>query len=335
MTHATAFGVDVGFGNTKATFRIGSAKRQLMFPSLAKLTPENSGLTSSFGEYNTSHRTTNVLVDGNLYEVGPGVQTSNAWQSRAQADDYPLSAVYAALLGGAFKFANITSVEQLVLGLPVHTVQKYKAALAAKFTGKQNFGDFEIEVGSVSVLPQPIGTLLSVTQAKVARLIPDTSVLLVDVGYFTTDWVVMRDNKIDSSRSYGITGGASKVYRKIAERIGAQTNKQVNGIERIDNALRESRAFTVHGESYDIATDYLPAALAVVDPVVKEIQNRVGDAEDIAEIWLSGGGAQLYLEALKRAYPSITMQIVPNPCFANSEGFFIAGEAASRRPAVG
>jgi len=325
------FATDVGFGNTKSAFRLGDQLKFQIFRSLATLVGPNKGLASLNMEGGSQRKIVRVTIEGVDYEVGPGVNTTNSSSARTLADDFPATPNYAALLAGAFHFANVSSVERLVLGLPIHTLSRYHALLETKFKGKLDFGTFTVDVGTVSVLPQPLGTLLSATKKKLINTARGAAILLIDVGYFSVDWVVMSDGQIDKDRSNGDPSGASKVYRRIAEALSSELRKQVTGIERIDASLRENLPFTAHGKEFNLRRDYLPQAISVCRGAVKVIQSSVGNTEDIREIWLSGGAANLYVPAVSEAFDGIPMNTVENPCYANVEGFLLSGESARRR----
>jgi plasmid segregation protein ParM len=68
-----------------------------------------------------------------------------------------------------------------------------------------------------------------------------------------------------------------------------------------------------------------------VTGVVKEIQNNVGQLTGVRSVILSGGGAALYAPSIRKAFPRVTLEVVRAPCFANSEGFLIVGEAGITR----
>lgn len=75
---AQVFAVDVGYGNTKSAFRIGSDLATFMFPSLAPVVVSDA--VSSFGHGVLSDRKVHAIeIDGTLYEVGPGIDRSSAY----------------------------------------------------------------------------------------------------------------------------------------------------------------------------------------------------------------------------------------------------------------
>ncbi|WP_244114555.1 hypothetical protein [Burkholderia gladioli] len=88
-------------------------------PALAPLAASRS--IAGYGEsVLTARKVARIVVDQVEYEVGPDVSLTAAYGNtgRALADDYVLSANYAALLFGVVHFAGVDYIEQLVLGLP-------------------------------------------------------------------------------------------------------------------------------------------------------------------------------------------------------------------------
>ncbi|MGU7775645.1 PRTRC system protein D [Burkholderia sp. MR1-5-21] len=328
----SVFAVDVGYGNTKYAHRASSGSIATgMFPSLAPLAASRS--LSNFGEgVLASRKVATIVIDEVEYEVGPDVALTAAYGNtgRALSNDYVLSSNYAALLGGAMHFAGVTHIERLVLGLPVHNMQKYSAELKGRFAGTLDLGVTRVTVEKVIVIPQPLGSLVSAASNQQADFGRNNAHLVVDVGYFTTDWVYANGFTMDDKRSGGIPGGASQIYQRIAALISRDQDEQVDDLERIDKALRERTPFFFYGNDIDLAS-YLERSQAIVTGVVKEMQNNVGQLTDVRSIILSGGGAALYATAIRKAFPRVRIEVIENPCLANAKGFLIVGEAGLAR----
>ncbi len=156
------FAIDVGYGNTKWAYRTASGTIATgMFPSLAPLTASRT--LSSVGDgLLATRKVATVKIDDIEYEVGPDVSLTAAYgkTGRTLSDDFVTTNNYAALLAGALHFADVIQVGQLMLGLPVHNFGIYSATLQQKFSGELDFGLARVKVGAVSVLPQPIGSLI-------------------------------------------------------------------------------------------------------------------------------------------------------------------------------
>jgi plasmid segregation protein ParM len=325
------FAIDVGYGNTKSAFRMGSDVATQMFPSLAPIAVTNA--ISSFGQGVLSSRKIAAIdVDGTQYEVGPGVDVSSAYGNagRTLSEDYCTTPNYAALLGGALHFAGVTEVDRLILGLPVHTINKYSGFLRDRFTGTLNFGHGEVKVEGVKVVPQPLGSLVSFSNYGGERFDRENAHLVIDVGYFTTDWVVANGFTMIERRSGGAPGGASQIYQRIAELIANDHGDATDGIERIDKCLREKKALLFYGKDI-VLTPYLDQSQAVIMSTVKEMQNKVGRTADLRSIVLTGGGAALYESVIRAAFPRVQIDLLDAPCFANVKGFLIVGEATLAR----
>jgi plasmid segregation protein ParM len=321
------FAIDVGYGNTKSAFRMGSDIATQMFPSLAPLAVSNAVSGFATGLLKT-RKVAAIAVDGTSYEVGPGVTLSSAYGNagRTLSEDYCTTPNYAALLGGSLHFAGITDVEYLVLGLPVHTMKKYSDQLRGEFTGTFDFGHGEVHIGKVVVVPQPLGSLVSFSEYHGDRFDRENAHLVIDVGYFTTDWVVANAFTMDDRRSGGAPGGASQIYQRIADLISNSEGDQLDDIERIDKCLRENKPLLFYGK--DIALDpYVEQSQAVIMATVKEMQNKVGRTADLRSIVLTGGGAALYEAVIRAAFPRVQIDVLEAPCFANVKGFLIVGEA--------
>ncbi len=323
--------VDVGYGNTKYAFSQGGKLMTQMFPSLAP-PAVRANVTGYGGGFFKARDVINVQVDGASYEVGPEVSISSAYgqTGRTLSEDFATTAEYAALLGGALQYTGATEIDQLVLGLPVHTAQKYAQHLRDRFTGTLNFGHGDIRVRSVAGLPQPLGSLVTFMRQCGQDYDGRNAHLVIDVGYFTTDWVLARGFTMDDTRSGGVPGGSSRIYQQIADLIGEQEGEPVAGIERIDQALRDATTLLFFQKEINLQP-LLEQARAVCHAAVKEVQTRVGRSEDIRSIVLSGGGSALYAHAIRAAFPRTPMKVLDSPCFANVRGFYDIGSSRRQR----
>jgi plasmid segregation protein ParM len=328
----SVFAVDVGYGNTKYAYRAASGTVATgMFPSLAPLAASRA--LSSYGEnVLTARKIANISVDGIDYEVGPDVALTAAYGNtgRALSNDFVLSDNYAALLAGAMHFSGVTQIERLVLGLPVHNMQRFSATLKERFTGEIDVGTHRVTIEKVVVIPQPLGSLVSASGNRQSEFGRDSAHLVVDVGYFTTDWVYANGFTMDDKRSGGIPGGASQIYQRIASLISRDQGEAVEDIERVDKALRERTPFFFYGSNIELEP-YLDKSQPLIAGVVKEMQNNVGQLTNVRSIVLSGGGAALYSHAIRRAFPRVTIEVIDSPCLANVKGFLIVGESSLAR----
>ncbi|MFM0756069.1 PRTRC system protein D [Paraburkholderia strydomiana] len=328
----SVFAIDVGYGNTKYAHRAASGTIATgMFPSLAPLAASHA--LSGYGDsVLTSRKVATIVIDDIEYEVGPDVALTAAYgkTGRTLSNDFVASNNYEALLFGAIHFAGVTHVERLLLGLPVHTMSKYSGALRDRFTGTFDYGPSRVTIDKVVVIPQPLGSLVAASANRQSEFGRDSAHLVIDVGYFTTDWVYANGFTMDDKRSNGMPGGASQVCQRIAELIGKDQEEKVEDIELIDKALREHRPFFFYG--HDINLDqYLEKSQPVIAGVVEDIKNNVGPLTSVRSIVLSGGGAALYAPAIRKAFPRVTLEVIEAPCTANAKGFLIVGEAGLAR----
>jgi plasmid segregation protein ParM len=328
----SVFAIDVGYGNTKYAYRAASGTvASAMFPSLAPLAASRS--LASYGEnVLAARKVATMVIDGIEYEVGPDVSLSAAYGNtgRALSNDFVLSDNYAALLAGAIHFSGVTHIERLVLGLPVHNMQKYSAALKERFAGELDYGQSRVTVEKVVVIPQPLGALVLASSNRQNEFGRDSAHLVVDVGYFTTDWVYANGYTMDDKRSGGMPGGASQIYQRIASLISRDQREPVEDLELIDKALRERTPYFFYGSDIQLEP-YLEKSQPLIAGVVKEMQNSVGQLTNVRSIILSGGGAALYASAIRRAFPRVMIEVIDAPCLANARGFLVVGEAGLAR----
>lgn len=326
--------IDVGFGNVKYTTTSSRDEKTMgakLFPSLvAPPVAATAGADVIAGR----RATVTVKVDGALFEVGPDVErVIGTRDSRTLHRDYSTTVEYKALLLGAISYMGVEMIDTLVLGLPVNAPKEKYAALKQRFTG-----DLEIAMGrvvkikDVEVVAQPMGSFLEFAwQTGILGRVRDQSTLIIDVGFFTLDWVVMRGSEPAAARTGGYDAGVSEVLKRVNDAIKKELQCDDISINRLDQGLRDGN-IRLYGKEYEMAR-FLPAASSAISEGLNALLGKVGASDDIDAIYLSGGGAALYLDAVKRAFPKHEVRTVGDAIYSNVRGFQIFGELKASRMA--
>lgn len=319
--------IDVGRGNTKFIVDIQDGKAQCaMFPSQAhpaEAAYEHEG-------WGSRRKTVSIRVDGLVYEVGPDVHLAgDVFNANVlQHDRYAETPEYMALVLGALHFMQLDAIDLLIVGLPVATfkLKRHVAALERRLTGDHELGNGRrIHVNRVKAIAQPAGALMyyGLMQNRVAQLRNERS-LIVDPGRRTFDWIVTHGMQQIDKRSHSVPRGMQDVLRALVEGISRNTGAHYREYELVDAAMRSGRKLVVFQRDYDL-TQHLPLAKKIPEQAVAEMMHYVGDAGDIKNIVLVGGGAFFYKQALKAAFPNHTIQELKDPIYANVKGFQYAG----------
>ncbi len=143
-------------------------------------------------------------------------------------------------------------------------------------------------------------------------------IAVVDIGGRTTDTVVLLGGeKVDRSVSGTGNIGISNVYDRIVH--GLRSTFDVSNIRlgTIENAVRNGK-IRFRGEEHDIREIIRSAVREVGPQIIREVQRRIGDAAEMSEVLLVGGGASLMSGVMRERYPHC---VVPEePEFANARG---------------
>lgn len=319
--------VDVGRGNTKYIADVKDGEPVCaMFPSQAhpaEAAYEHEG-------WGTSRKTASIPVDGLVYEVGPEVHlAADIFNANVmQHDRYAETPEYLALVLGALHYMQLDAIDLLIVGLPVATfkLKRHVAALERRLTGDHQLAKGRrINVKRVKAIAQPAGALMyfGLTHNRVAQLRKERS-LIIDPGRRTFDWIVTQGMQQIDKRSHSVPRGMHDVLQAVVEGISRNTGAHYREYDLVDSALRSGKKLVVFQRDYDIAP-HLPLARKIPEQAIAEMMHYVGDAGDIRNIVLVGGGAFFYKPALKAAFPNHTIQELKDPIFSNVKGFQYAG----------
>jgi hypothetical protein len=185
--------IDVGYGHVKwvGITESGETKKG-MFPSVAAITTRDRS-----GESNgmSNLRTVTVNVGEHNYVVGRDAYLeTDAHFSRSRLNDYCQTPGYKALMLGAMVISGMREIDQLVVGLPMTTMSTYHEALRDQYKGEHVIGAANakrknlVAVENVTVTSQPAGAILHA--ASVNESLRKKTSLVIDVGYFTVDYLM-------------------------------------------------------------------------------------------------------------------------------------------------
>ncbi len=332
--NAVVRAIDVGYGNTKYSSLIASSEIQCgVFPSLAPQASSGPDLSSGLMQ---KRNTVVVDVGGVKYEVGKDARLAqDATHGRVLDPDFSMTDAHMALIKGALYYMGQPRIDLLVLGLPVNAITKYEKKLAARVIGKHTIPardkDGEkreslVEICNCRVIAQPIGAFFDYSlRAGVYERMRSQTNLLIDIGYYTLDWIVAEGVKTITARSDAHNGGMSAVLRTMADAIGAELGEQITDLSLLEDAIRTGSNPYFYGKEFDI-TEHKKLGKAKAEQFVSVLVNKVGSSMDISNIILAGGGAEFFRDVLADKFPRHEIITTRDPVFANVRGFQRAGQ---------
>lgn len=344
ITHA----IDLGFGLTKFTHGPESAKTFRAFPSVA--VPARGRTSTGYGD-GSGLKT--VEFDGGTYLVGPDARRELAGNElgRDLTEDFYRSPVYHALMRGALAFMGESTIDILVLGLPMDRFENRSLvqSLKTQYEGEVSIAPGKtVDIERCEVHPQPFGGYLglgrhlpainaALTQypdagigqiAKPADLAA-LNVLVVDTGSFTLDWLLMGGEKgpIRSASSAANNAGRHRVLRAIYDQLCRDLNRKppISIMLEIDDAQRANKPLRIDGRAIDVAApQYVRAARDAVEDSVQQMFEHLGSMLDRVDLVACVGGAPADVAgAIARRRPFLPLY-TPSPeqsVFMNLSGF--------------
>lgn len=346
--------IDVGFGLVKLSVRAGDGVGFTSFPSMA--VPADASAVRSLG---TRRRDTfDVPVNGANYEVGRDVRLAQAGGSfgRDVTDEFYRGAIYEALAKGALRYmaeAGDSVIDVLVLGLPVNQYNdgKRRDYLRSQYEGDIQLGDGKkITVRKVFVQAQPMGgyaalgdhlddlnRAISKTAGALKPLedgeaLDDLSVLMIDPGEHTLDWLMIQQGTINPRASGAASdAGRHRVVRSVQESLAAEIGRPLGPavMPRINDALRSESPVKLAGVAHDLGR-FEPVIMSVIEDSINRMVDGLRDAHEIVDLMvLVGGHPERYRDVLVKRFPAIPVFVMPEPMSANVRGFQMIGEAVA------
>lgn len=220
-------------------------------------------------------------------------------------------------------FAVVTGLPPGRMHRTAELVERLKGEHRVIRHGLQDDEELVIRVENLSVVPQPLGSYWVQVLDQMGQLRPDARMVtgrfgVVDVGFHTSDLVVIQDGEYVPEASRTIPNGLATAYSEIAARLQA-----TYGIERETYALDDcvlTGQLSIAGQRMDI-NDLVEQAFAnVATKLLVEIRST-WQLTELDQILLTGGGgdalSKYLLPHLKQA------RVVTDAATANSRGYLV------------
>lgn len=320
-------GLDIGYSNLKVAF--GEAGKE---PVLVNR-PAGAAPADHISQriIPNTDEPLHVLVDGKEYVAGCSHDRLENW-ARELHKDYTSTDSYKALFNAGLLLSGMTEVDCVVTGLP--TSQYFDEGLRKRLANAMK-GEHQVTpkkkivVRNVKVVPQPLGGFIDfLNQLEDPSEIEDASVLIVDPGFFSVDWVLIVNGEFKRSASGTSLDATSVILDEAGAMIGRDYGSNP-GRSKMENAVRSGRGtVTVLGTRVEI-DPYLAKASAKVGKIVaSQIQTSLRKEESAVDvIVMVGGGAPLFADPIKEVFNKTPLKMAQNSVFANVRGFWKGGEA--------
>lgn len=239
-------------------------------------------------------------------------------------DDWIETAEHKALLKAGYEraihAAGAANAVAVALGLPsrLHSRQHARLREIAALT-------LQIDQENITVLPQPMAAYFDAVataegKPRTGKAEVGTNVVVIDIGYYTTDFGATGDGgwaERGSQSMQGISSAAESLRRMLAE----------EGMEisvRDCDAVLRSRSVKYDGKVRDVSEQVSIALASYADTIAERaMQLFEPDLHKADNLIVVGGGAGLVAEDLHRRWPHA--QIPDDPRFAVASGLFKFG----------
>ena len=311
-------GIDIGFGFTKAT----NGKDTLIFKSLFGDAADIQFWADFGDDTPTDH--IHVTIDGKSYFIGDLAEQQSS-VLHFTLDQEKLITEFVRILSltvaGMFqqKGASINVPINVVSGLPIgyfkQNHERFDELLTGHHTIVYHSHDGreitkEIYINKIRMLPQPMGSILNLLMDEkgkiVDRELANQKVGVVDIGFRTTDFIIMDRLRYIDRGSRTIDSGISKGFSFIANKLREKAGVSVELYRLYRAAETGTIKMRGHGFAFAKIRDQVYSQLA--GTIANEIDRLWADDWDIDTIILSGGGCRELAQYLQ---PLITGNVIP------------------------
>lgn len=330
--------VDIGFGFVKAMNDMG---KEVVFPSVMTKRPETSlrGIVGGSGDdYSIIYWEETEEGQKNerkLFVGYAGMENGGTrkWEDKSEFNIEELKVLISTAVG----VLNPDNKQvDVCVGLPMsYYIQKKDElinileSLKAKVHYDTINGIRVINFGSVFCFPQGAGAYYSAILDENGNVkdvgLATTSVGVIDVGYRTTDYLIMgkgrngvviKDFLSGSLEEEGMNKAFQEIERKISEEIGKNV-----GLMEVEKSILWFGSKLDHRSGQFHLLEYEDQAYKeLAERIISQLKIKWGDEADrLSVILVTGGGGETLYPVLKEKFEHAELQT--NPSFANCKGY--------------
>jgi plasmid segregation protein ParM len=311
--------IDIGH----STVKVAALGKKFMFPSVAipalRISDKHESAVADLEK---------VIHNGKAWFFGETalLQGGMNWAT-GLSDDWIDSPEHSVLFLGALKKLEQEQVEppsMVVMGLPVQAMKSEKSHSDRLVASISNL----LPGVEVKVVPQPFGAFSNITLDANGRPIPERLIhmiswAVIDIGFYTTDFILMNRGhwiEMASDSCPGISMAAEHLMQRLANR-----NIKIDMAD-ADAALRQ-RSLTYFGQNVDITEDVEEALSIAASKIIDTAERYFAPhASKLNGVLVAGGGAQSVIKGLKAKWPHV--MLAEDPRMSVVEGMRRFGEAA-------
>lgn len=325
-------GIDIGYSNFKGFYgRKGDNKnkpRQVVKPVGAcpmRYMPKSISGSSELDEH------IKVLLGDETWACGIEPGKIQNWSRELHAN-YPKTDTYKALMLMGLLLSEQRTIDRVVTGLPVQQYidGEHKKAIANKLEGEHQItDDIVIEVGSCSIVPQPIGayihTLVTARSESHVELLERGKVVVIDPGHYSLDWILLDEGAVLDQACGTNEKAMSHLLEEVCREIQLKIGKCPKA-EKVETALRKRhQTILSFGKSIELAPFLEKASLKTVEESLRDLQRsmRKGDT-DVDAVIITGGGTRFYKEPVKELFSSAKVFTSKHSITQNAYGFWLS-----------
>jgi len=321
--------VDIGYGYTKG---IGPDGLRFSFPSVIGTAEDIRFATDLIrGEEERP-----VTYGERSFFYGEQALLQSRIQStifdRSRVHDRTYKMLFVAALVEMAKQAPDGTRVKVVTGLPVGFFGD-RAEVIKSFEGVYRVNTdraIKLAVESVFVAPQPFGSLFRELLSEQGKIVEGDiergRLGIIDVGTYTTDFVVSDELRYVQRLSGSIPIGWSEVTSQVQQALGDLHRLELMPHE-VDRAVQAGEV-RVRGEPVSLEPLIEPAMADIQTAIIARARDLWGEGAQLDTILVSGGGGPYLYDAIHDVYPHA--RLLDNAFWANAEGFYRFGQ----RPAT-
>lgn len=326
-------GINIGYGHTK----IRTHEDYTVFPSVSS--PANTTFTG----LGLDRKTRTVQFKGVAYEVGEDAALLSNDPSGGKVcrprwlDSIPYQVLRQATIDVLHESSPDDSDWTVVLGVAVEHfkdsayVEKLRSAWLGNLvtsSGKT------IRVSACQVVPEPMGAYWSLTLSDkdLKARSKDSTVLVIDIGYYTTDWIAIHDNHLVPGLSSGVNQGMHALFLELQRHLQVTYGQTIDLVQ-LESIVRNQKPIRIRGQETGLDHILSPALERVMPRIASLVLESILPAtqRDVVFI-LTGGGASLLKPYLCESLPNGTFYSSGNPQQDNADGYWMLAKALMQEP---